>query len=104
MLNSVVLPAPFGPMTALISPARMVKSRSAMACNPPNRQARPRTSRSDAAFAPMVVVASLMLCGRLLMGGVSAKGERCCRRRPLGRPGRTAGRHHAGAEDQELRV
>src|ERR1041384_8468690 len=49
MLNVVVLPAPFGPMTPTIShsPARSVTFRAA--CTPPKRMEQPRTSSTDIA-------------------------------------------------------
>src|ERR1041384_7112198 len=49
MLNVVVLPAPFGPMTPTIShsPARSVTSLAA--CTPPKRIEQPRTSSTDIA-------------------------------------------------------
>src|SRR5580704_8062447 len=43
-LNSVDLPAPFGPMTAAISPSATARSTSDTARQPPNDLERPRTS------------------------------------------------------------
>src|ERR1019366_8344900 len=44
-LNSVVLPAPFGPITARISPGETSKLTSSTAARPPNRLDRSRTAR-----------------------------------------------------------
>ena len=41
----VVLPAPFGPMTALTAPLRTRKETPFTACTPPNRLEMPLTSR-----------------------------------------------------------
>src|SRR3954462_4114288 len=46
-LISVDLPAPFGPITAWISPVRTSSETSATACSPPNRFVRP-SARSAA--------------------------------------------------------
>ena len=43
-LNSVVLPAPFGPMTLTISPGMTTRSRSSITCRPPNDLLTPRNS------------------------------------------------------------
>jgi|GEM_PF-4469680 hypothetical protein len=45
-LNSVVLPAPFGPMSPLICPGRTRSETSFRAINPPNAFETRRTSRS----------------------------------------------------------
>src|SRR6516165_9235807 len=46
-LNSVDLPAPFGPMTAAISPSATARSTSETARKPANDLERPRTSSTD---------------------------------------------------------
>src|SRR5690242_5046387 len=43
-LNSVVLPAPFGPISPTISPSRTVNETPSTARSPPNARARPATS------------------------------------------------------------
>src|SRR5262245_9615929 len=48
-LNSVVLPAPLGPISAVISRARAVKLRSLTATRPPKRMVRCSTVSSGAA-------------------------------------------------------
>src|SRR3954453_16990661 len=50
-LNTVVLPAPFGPMTEGISPRRAPKDRSFTAVRPPKRMTRCWTSSSGSATA-----------------------------------------------------
>jgi len=45
-LKTVVLPAPFGPMSPTISPGRTSKVRSETAVRPPKDLVRPETSRS----------------------------------------------------------
>src|ERR1041384_7129893 len=59
MLNVVVLPAPFGPMTPTIShsPAESVTFRAA--CTPPKRIEQPRTSSTDIAHPHFRVVGVL---------------------------------------------
>src|SRR3954453_10679914 len=49
----VVLPAPFGPMTACNSPFRTSKERSSVATMPPKRLQRPVTRRSASAIAAL---------------------------------------------------
>src|SRR6266571_4390155 len=46
-LKSVVLPAPFGPISATSSPASTLKDTRSSATTPPKRTLRSRTSRSD---------------------------------------------------------
>ncbi len=48
MLNSVLLPAPFGPITALISPALTLKLKSATAVTPSKWRDSPSTCSSFA--------------------------------------------------------
>ena len=50
MLKQVVLPAPFGPISASISPATSVKLTSSTAWMPPNAFDSPRTASSGAAL------------------------------------------------------
>ena len=50
-LNSVVLPAPFGPMTAVTEPGAIVNDTSSSAVSPPNRICSPEMSRSVLAHA-----------------------------------------------------
>src|SRR5262245_17292937 len=47
-LNTVVLPAPFGPISAVMSPRRAVKERSLIATRPPKRMLRCSTLRIGA--------------------------------------------------------
>src|SRR5215204_3448645 len=47
MLNNVVLPAPFGPITPTISPSPMATLTSRLACTPPKRIDRSRVSSTD---------------------------------------------------------
>lgn len=47
MFNSVVLPAPFGPITPTISPAFTSKLKLVIATNPPKRLVAPATERID---------------------------------------------------------
>src|SRR6267378_8056835 len=49
---SVVLPAPFGPMIACVSPCTTSRSTPSVACKPPNLFASPRIARSGSATAP----------------------------------------------------
>src|SRR5262249_38846591 len=49
-LNTVVLPAPFGPISAVMSPRRAVKERSLIATRPPKRMLRCSTLRIGATF------------------------------------------------------
>ena len=49
-LNKVVLPAPLGPMTALIAPSAIAKDTSLTACNPPNFLFNRETSSSGIGF------------------------------------------------------
>ena len=46
--NNVVLPAPFGPMTARSSPGRTVRLTPATACNAPKSRPSPRVSSTGA--------------------------------------------------------
>src|SRR5256885_12226254 len=48
---SVVLPAPFGPMTAWVSPSGTARSTPSVARRPPNLFASPRIARSGSATA-----------------------------------------------------
>jgi hypothetical protein len=48
-----VLPAPFGPMMARISPLRMSKDTSVRAFTPPKRKETPSTERSTSPLARM---------------------------------------------------
>src|SRR5436190_8329513 len=50
-LISVVLPAPFGPITACVSPSRTSRSTPSVACSAPNALRNPLTSRSGSAIA-----------------------------------------------------
>src|SRR5689334_23929158 len=45
-LNSVDLPAPFGPITARTSPGSIARSTASTATSPPKRRVRPRHSSS----------------------------------------------------------
>src|SRR6516164_7355780 len=56
-LNTVVLPAPFGPMRAVISPRRALNESSLIASRPPKRMVN-RSTRSTAADAADAVVRS----------------------------------------------
>ena len=58
-LNSVVLPAPFGPMMAKISPGSTVNDTPSTALTPPNSIAE-------------VVYASALMCGLRATGAASA--------------------------------
>src|SRR5262245_62944522 len=49
-LNTVVLPAPFGPISAVISPRRALKERSLIATSPPKRMLRCSTLSTGARF------------------------------------------------------
>src|SRR3954447_9290451 len=77
-LNTVVLPAPFGPISAVISPRPAVKEKLLMATSPPKRMLRCSTRRmgtrpgdSVAGFgAPAAGAAS-----EALMGGARARAE-----------------------------
>ena len=53
-LNSVDLPAPFGPITDRISPSRTEKETSLTATSPPKRLVRPMTSSSSAMAQPFL--------------------------------------------------
>src|SRR5262245_34371625 len=50
-LNTVVLPAPFGPISAVMSPRRALKEKSLIATSPPKRMLRCSTLSTDARFA-----------------------------------------------------
>src|SRR5919197_1685194 len=50
-LNSVVLPAPFGPRIARRSPGSTARSTSRSACRPPKRRPTPRRRRVGSALA-----------------------------------------------------
>src|SRR4029077_16899447 len=77
-LNTVVLPAPLGPISAVISPRPAVKEKLLMATRPPKRMLRCSTRRmgtrpgdSVAGFgAPAAGTAS-----GVLMGGARARAE-----------------------------
>src|SRR5271157_850300 len=56
-LNSVVLPAPFGPISAQISPAPTRSETSFTAIRPPNRTVTSDTSSRAVMSLPMVAVA-----------------------------------------------
>ncbi len=63
-LNSVVLPAPFGPISAVISPARAVKLKSLTATRPPKRIVRCSTDEQRrGAHAGLSVRASATISG-----------------------------------------
>ena len=59
-LNSVVLPAPFGPITATIAPRGISSDTSRSACTPPNAMLTPRARSSASALGRSVS------CGRLV--------------------------------------
>src|SRR5919197_336483 len=65
-LNSVVFPAPFGPINPRISSAASVKLTSSFATSPPKRLVSPRTSRSGFTGARS---------GRKRRGGGGAPGQ-----------------------------
>ena len=60
-LNSVVLPAPFGPRMARRSPGRTSRSTSDTATTPPNRRPTPRKRRIGAAVSTDVASAAIVL-------------------------------------------
>ncbi len=60
-LNSVVLPAPFGPRMARRSPGRTSRSTSDTATTPPNRRPTPRRRRIGAAVSTDVASAAIVL-------------------------------------------
>src|ERR1700722_11087672 len=64
ILKNVVLPAPFGPITANRLPSGTTRSISLLATNPPNFLVRPRTLRRVTGSTPL-----LELTGRLLPDG-----------------------------------
>src|SRR5690554_2891066 len=50
-LNSVVLPAPFGPMSAVMAPRGISRWSTFTAVRPPNRRSTPSTTRIGSTFA-----------------------------------------------------
>src|SRR6266849_6779783 len=67
-LNTVVLPAPFGPIRAVISPRPAVNEKSLMATMPPKRMLRCSTRSTGTALAlvaiALVVLATVASLGR----------------------------------------
>src|ERR687883_267417 len=58
-LNSVVLPAPFGPRTARLSPCATSRSTSRTAWRPPNRRPTPRRRRIGSALGATAVASTV---------------------------------------------
>src|SRR5450759_846 len=68
-LNSVVLPAPFGPMIALRSPAMIWRVTSRTACKPSNLLPRPFNSRTGTLpFARLPVLTLVVLWFEKVVG------------------------------------
>src|SRR5450759_932619 len=68
-LNSVVLPAPFGPMIALRSPAMIWRVTSRTACKPSNLLPRPFNSRTGTLpFARLLVFTLVVLWFKKVAG------------------------------------
>src|SRR3954466_11826927 len=57
-LNSVVLPAPLGPIRPVISPSRADRVTSVRALTPPKRTAMPETRRTARSSAASVAIAT----------------------------------------------
>src|SRR3954464_12617886 len=102
-LNSVVLPAPFGPRMARLSPCATSRSTPATASRPPKRRPTPRKRRLGA--APPVTAASVNLLPDDLRDDLlalprklplRARGEVAARRRRLRREGAAEGLVHVG--------
>src|SRR5215212_744048 len=64
-LNSVVLPAPFGPRMARLSPYGTSRSTSRTAWRPPNRRPIPRRRRTGSACSGAAASVTLALAGDL---------------------------------------
>src|SRR6185369_9940049 len=62
-LNSVVLPAPFGPIRLVTLPGSIDRSTAFTATSPPNRMVTPRASSSGGPFAPASAIASATPAG-----------------------------------------
>src|SRR5215472_3077035 len=71
-LKSVDFPAPFGPITAAISPSATARSTSETARKPPNDLERPRTSSTG---GPSLFTAKPVCAGGQAAGDSARKGE-----------------------------
>ena len=82
-LNSVVLPAPFGPMSAVISPSRTSMLTSFTALRPPNWTVTFSTRSRTLSFAGSAVCASAAAMTSASTGGsFSASSASACPRMP----------------------
>src|SRR6266436_3553823 len=70
-LKSVVLPAPFGPRMARLSPCAMSRSTSRTAWRPPNRRPIPRKRRIGPACSGAAASVTTRLAGDLRMLGLA---------------------------------
>src|SRR4051794_41221798 len=91
-LNTVVLPAPLGPISAVISPRPAVKEKLLMATSPPKRMLRCSTRRmgtrpGDSVAGFGAPAAGAAAGGRLGGGRARAGGPPGPRGTPLGRRG-----------------
>src|ERR1700754_3287729 len=77
-LNTVVLPAPFGPISAVISPRPAVNEKLLMATSPPKRMLRSSTRRMGTAPGDSVAAIGAPAAGAAsgaLMGDARARVE-----------------------------
>src|SRR2546430_2560993 len=75
-LNSVVLPAPFGPRIARLSPRATSRSTSRTAWRPPNRRPIPRRRRIGSASTGAAACATKVLAGDLRGDDLALPGQR----------------------------
>src|ERR687891_1182199 len=89
MLSTVVLPAPLGPMTDMISPRGTSKLTLVTACTPPNDLERSCSSRMAPVFAPgptPLARPSAWAAGTAPAGGAGARNVESLTRAPSREP------------------
>src|SRR5947209_8544145 len=96
-LNTVVLPAPFGPISAVMSPRAAEKERSSTATSPPKRIERCST-RSTGAGRPAVIRGLPSRESQGWCGALVERGRLACADEAARLPDHD--QHHGEAEDQ----
>src|SRR5438046_9642550 len=72
-LNTVVLPAPFGPIRAVIAPRPALKETLLMATSPPKRMLRCSTRSTGARFDGGAATVGPVVAAKLLIRGAPAR-------------------------------
>src|SRR5436305_13336400 len=101
-LNTVVLPAPFGPISAVMSPRRASKDRSSTAVRPPKRMVKCSIVSSGSGFINAIRRPSAVAFFEQRPGNGAAFAKRNRRRARRDKAARTPvhHHHHGDADDQ----